>query len=113
MMNMKRMYSIRKEGDFKKILRYGKNLDFGIFKVYILKNSLSYSRFAYVVSQKVSKKATVRNKIRRRAKEFTRKFFDSSKRLDIIFVFKKGANDTTKREFYAKFTKAVNFLNYF
>lgn len=113
MMNMKRMYSIRKESDFKKILRYGKNLDFGIFKVCVLENSLSYPRFAYVVSQKVSKKATVRNKIRRRAKEFTRRFFDFKKRLDIIFVFKKGADDATKREFYAKFTKAVNILNNF
>ncbi|MFH1036746.1 MAG: ribonuclease P protein component [Patescibacteria group bacterium] len=57
---------LKKEKDFERIARNGRGIkkDFLILKV--MKNNLDYSRIAVSVSKKVSKKATVRNKIKRR-----------------------------------------------
>ncbi len=56
------------------------------------KNNLTNSRFGFVISAKVSKKAVDRNKIRRRASEIIRLNIDNIRSgFDIIFVIKKEA----------------------
>ena len=50
------------------------------------------SRFAFVVSGKVSPKSTVRNKVRRRASEWVRKNAVSfAPGFDVVFIFQKEA----------------------
>jgi ribonuclease P protein component len=56
---------IKKKKDFDFIFKKGKSLKTSLLVFKILKNGLDYNRFASVVSLKVSKKAVVRNKIRR------------------------------------------------
>ncbi len=60
---------LTKKKDFEFVFKKGESIknDFLIFK--ILKNHLKESRFGFVVSKKVSNKATVRNKIKRRLRE--------------------------------------------
>jgi ribonuclease P protein component len=60
---------IKKKKDFEMIFKTSKSLknSFLIFK--ITKNNLGLNRFGFVVSSKVSKKATTRNKIKRRLAE--------------------------------------------
>jgi len=57
---------IKKRKDFETIFRNSKSLRNNLFILKVAKNNLQISRFGFVVSQKVSKKATVRNKVRRR-----------------------------------------------
>lgn len=60
---------LTKKKDFDVVFKKGKSIknDFLIFK--ILKNHLPESRFGFVVSKKVSQKATQRNKVKRRLRQ--------------------------------------------
>ena len=64
---------LKKKKDIEKVFKKGKRFkeDFLILK--ITKNALSQTRFGFVVSQKVSKKAVIRNKIKRRLREMVSK----------------------------------------
>ncbi len=57
---------LKKKKDIERVFKSGRGLkeDFLILKA--AKNGFKNSRFAFIVSSKVSKKATLRNKIRRR-----------------------------------------------
>ena len=69
--------------------------DFLLFK--IMKNNLQKSRFGFIVSKKVSKKASQRNKIKRRLRKI---FMDNLKELkesfDVVVVALSGIE---KKEF--------------
>jgi len=60
---------IRKRKDFEKIFKNSKSVKNKLLIFRIIKNNLRLNRFGFIVSQKVSKKATIRNKIRRRLSE--------------------------------------------
>jgi len=60
---------IKKEKDFGSIFKCSKSFKNNLFVFRAAKNNLGLVRFGFVVSQKVSKKATVRNKVRRRLSE--------------------------------------------
>jgi len=66
-------HRLKKENDFKKTLKKGKACKEGFLFLKRIKNNLEASRFGFVVSVSVSKKATVRNKIKRKLREITRK----------------------------------------
>ncbi|MFA6255253.1 MAG: ribonuclease P protein component [Patescibacteria group bacterium] len=63
---------LTKEKDFKKINRLGRPFFSPGFRVKFLANNLKSSRFAIVISTKVSKKATQRNRTRRQLQEIIR-----------------------------------------
>jgi ribonuclease P protein component len=78
---------IKKKKDFETIFKNGSNFKapFLVFKIF--KNDLGYSRFGFVVSQKVSKKAVVRNKVRRRITEIIKSNFDQIKKgIDVVTI---------------------------
>ncbi len=60
---------LRRKKDFEEIFKKGRSFKESFLVLKILKNNLKVSRFGFVVSQKVSKKAVVRNKIKRRLRE--------------------------------------------
>jgi ribonuclease P protein component len=60
---------IRKKKDFEIIFKKSKSFKNNLFIFRVMENNLGFSRFGFVTSLKVSKKATVRNKIRRRIAE--------------------------------------------
>ena len=64
---------LQNEKDIERVYKKGKSFkeDFLVLKV--VKNSLAKSRFAFIVSQKVSKKAVARNKVKRRLRETIKK----------------------------------------
>ena len=64
---------IKKKKDFEIIFKKGASFKNNLFILRFLKNSLGKNRFGFVVSQKVSKKAVVRNKVRRRLTESIKK----------------------------------------
>lgn len=82
---------LNKKKDIERVFREGKGFkeDFLILKM--IKNNLENSRFAFIVTQKVSKKATLRNKVKRRLRELVRlKLKKIKKGLDFILLAKPG-----------------------
>lgn len=57
---------LKREKDFERILRNGKTFKEGFLILRIVKNNINQTRFGVSVSKKISKKATLRNKIKRR-----------------------------------------------
>jgi len=63
---------IKKKKDFEVIFKKGKIFRSNLFVFRFLNNNLDQNRFGFIVSQKVSKKATIRNKVRRRLADVIR-----------------------------------------
>jgi len=78
---------LKKKQDIEWVFKKGKGFkeDFLILK--ITKNRLSQARFAFVISQKVSKKAVIRNKIRRQLSEVIRMRLKKLKKgIDVLLI---------------------------
>ncbi len=65
-------YRLAKEKDFQKVFRDRKVFDRRLFTLRIRENGMVFSRFGFVISLKISKKAVERNKIRRQMQEAAR-----------------------------------------
>lgn len=78
---------LKKKKDFEKVFKSGKGVNLNLIALKFNKNGLKSSRFGFIVSSKVSKKAVVRNKIKRRLRESVKKKIDDVKKgLDIILI---------------------------
>jgi ribonuclease P protein component len=98
---------LKKKKDIERVFKNGKLFkeDFLILKV--VKNNLKNSRFAFVVSKKVSKKATLRNKIKRRLRELVRRHPPTTRpAMDIVLVAVPGLE---KKDFW-EMEKIINRL---
>lgn len=81
------IHRLKRKKEIEKVFKNGRGFkeDFLILKV--IENKLKNSRFAFIVSSKVSKKATLRNKIRRRLSEAVRlKIKDIKEGVDGVFL---------------------------
>ncbi len=90
---------ISKKKDIEKVLKKGKSFKEGPLILKTLKNDLDFCRFGFIVSQKVSKKAVVRNQIKRKLREIIRlkiKFFNFNN--DNLFIFLSGIEKKDKLE---------------
>jgi len=78
---------LSKKADFERIFKNG-NKDFGqFFIIRFIKNDLNYCRFAIIISNKFSKKATERNRYRRQIKAVLLKNLSKFRdNFDIIFT---------------------------
>lgn len=65
-------FRLLKKKDFEKIHKFGKFFGQNFLAIKLVKNSLNVSRFGFLIGIKVSKKSTVRNKIKRRLRESVR-----------------------------------------
>jgi ribonuclease P protein component len=64
---------LKKKKDFERVFKKGKSFKKDFLSIRISQNNLNKIRFGFIVSQKISKKAFVRNKIKRRLREIVRK----------------------------------------
>ena len=91
---------LKKKKDFEKVLKEGRGIkeDFLILKV--RKNKPKKLRFGFVVSKKISKKAVVRNKIKRRLREVIKERIKKiDKGLDIIIITLPGTETKDFQDF--------------
>jgi len=91
---------LKKKKDFEKVLKEGRGIkeDFLILKV--KKNKSKKLRFGFVVSKKISKKAVVRNKIKRRLREVIKERIKKiDKGLDIIIITLPGTETKDFQDF--------------
>ena len=78
---------LKRKKDFEQVFKKGEGFveDF-LFLKFVL-NNLKKSRFGIVVSQKISKKATIRNKIKRRIRAIVSKVLPKIKEgVDLVLV---------------------------
>lgn len=87
---------IKKKKDFEIIFKNSKSFKNNLFILKIKKNNLGINRFGFVVSQKISKKATTRNKIRRRLAGLMRsKTMEMKNGIDLIIITLPGIEKKT------------------
>ena len=100
-------YRLAADKDFTRLFKKGRSFHGNGMSVRLVRNSLSESRFAFVVSVKVSKKAVVRNKLRRRLREMVAKWIpDIKSGYDVAVLTKPQAIGMTSEEL----RKSLEFL---
>jgi len=78
---------LKKNKDFKKVFKEGKGFKEDPLVLKKAKNNLKISRFGFVVSKTFFKKATLRNKIKRRLREAVRIRLDEIKKgIDAVII---------------------------
>lgn len=98
---------LKKKKEIEKVFKLGKGLKESFLYIKAKMNKLENSRFCFIVSKKVAKKAVVRNKIKRRLREITRKnLLKIRKGLDIIIIALPGA----EKENYKVLEEKINKL---
>ncbi len=74
-----------KQRDFERVFKQGKYCKQDLVFLRVEKNNKDVSRFGFVVPKKVSKKAVVRNRIKRRMREIIRKRLSGIKKgVDVV-----------------------------
>lgn len=82
---------LKKNRDFQQIFKKGQFLREDFLTLKILPNGLKNSRFGFIISAKVSKKAVFRNKIKRWLKTAILLYLNKiQKPVDIIIIVKPG-----------------------
>ncbi|MEA3344329.1 MAG: ribonuclease P protein component [Patescibacteria group bacterium] len=85
---------LRKTKDFEKVFKKGKAHKEDFLFIKIAENGLKDSRFGFVVSKKVSKKALDRNRIKRQLRGLIKEKLPNIKKgLDIIILVIPGLKD--------------------
>jgi ribonuclease P protein component len=88
---------IRKKKDFEVIFKNSKSFKNSLIIFRIKENNLGQNRFGFVVSQKVSKNATKRNKVKRRLSELIASELEKIKpNIDLVLIALPGIE---KKEF--------------
>lgn len=97
-------YRLKKEKDFENVFKKGRLLQNKFLVVRFLKTKSNFNRFGIVVSSKVSKKATERNKIKRRVWFLIkREEILLKKGFDFVIIIKKDALAADKDDFNESF----------
>jgi ribonuclease P protein component len=98
---------LRKTKDIEKVFKNGKGLKEGTLFLKAATNILNFSRFAFVAGQKSSKKATERNRIKRRMREAIRPSLKLIKPgFDIVITALHGSADKN----FEELKKSVDIL---
>lgn len=110
-MALPRVNHLTKKKDFDVIFKEGNAVKGNFLFIKYKKNALPNSRFAFIVSVKVAKKAVTRNRIRRQLSELVRRNIDKIKDgYDVLVMIKKEEkDDILKSELLTLLTKVSLF----
>lgn len=87
-------FRLKKKKDFENIAKFGKAFASDFFVLKKIDNNSEQTRFGFVVSKKVSKKAVIRNKVKRRIRAGVKEFLPQIKQgLDIVFFSKQAVKN--------------------
>lgn len=105
---LQKVNRIKKKKDFELIFKKGKSFKKNFLILRTTSNKLEVKRFGFIVSQKVSKKAVVRNLIRRRLSEAVKVDFNNVEDgVDCVFIALSGI---TKEDFSSIKNNVKNLL---
>ena len=95
------IHRLQSTKDIRALFRLGRHRESSFFRITTRRNTLLYSRFAFIAPKTINKKAVVRNRLRRRAREWIRMHVAaSSYSFDVALTFKKTGVTATKNQFY-------------
>ena len=78
---------LKRKKDFEMVFQKGEKIATDCFFLKKVKNNFPYSRFGFIISSKVSKKAVLRNKLKRRLRNLVfKKIKKIKKGFDIVLV---------------------------
>ena len=87
---------LKKKKDFDCVFKRGKAVKGNFLFAKFSENELGFPRIAFIVSSKVSKKAVIRNKIRRILSEISKTKLEELGSVDVALVADKRIIDTSK-----------------
>lgn len=96
--------------DLRQLFRKGQKLESEFFRLLSRENFKGYGRFVFVTPRSLDKRSTVRNRLRRRAREWIRKNIPLAKSNDTAVFFKKEAITAPKSKFYEELAKIFTQL---
>ena len=100
-------YRLTKDKDIQNVLKKGKLFFSPFFNLKILPNNLQNPRFCIVISTKISKKAVVRNKVKRQLRDIIhRNLSNISQNYDFVILAKPAVTITEFKEL----EKALTYL---
>ena len=106
-MALKKINRLRKKKEIQDAWSRAKAVSVRSFRLFYVPNGLVHSRFAFVVSKKVSKSAVLRNRLRRRASEWIRAHPDGvQKGCDYILNFIPLAATISRKDYYEDIERA-------
>jgi len=95
------IHRLQSAKDFRTLFRFGRRRESRLFRTTVLPNNLLFCRFAFIAAKTVDKRAVVRNRLRRRAREWIRiHLLPPPQSVDIALFFKKDSKQASKKEFY-------------
>jgi len=101
---------LKKRKDFEKVFKEGKSWKESFLLLKTVPNKLKVSRFGFIVGKKYSKKAVLRNKIKRRLREIIRERLPEIKEgLDGVVIVLSEA-EKGKEESFEGLKKIINKL---
>ena len=80
------------------LLRSPRNFSCGYFSLKVAKNNLEISRFAFVISKKIDKRATSRNSVKRKIRSIIEEMFDKINTGNDFLFYPKEASITATRD---------------
>jgi ribonuclease P protein component len=90
---------LKRRKDIERVFKMGERFKENFLSLKVIKNNLESSRFAFVVSRRISKKATLRNKVKRKLSELVRfKMKKVKKGIDLILIAAPGLEEKDFRE---------------
>ena len=98
---------LKKKAEFQEVRSRGEKLYTRNLIIYYLKNQLSHPRLGITVSKKVSKKAVLRNKIKRRIREIFRIHQNELDSCDILVIARWAAVAAEYQELERNFINAL------
>jgi len=110
---MKKKYRLRKNEEFKRVYKRGKNYWNRNLILYVVENGLDYSRVGFTVTKKVGN-SVVSNRTRRRVREIYRKYINNIKEgYDIIIIPKKNVVDIDHKDLESALIHILKLANLF
>ncbi len=110
-----KQYRLVRDRDFKIIFQKGQSFFVKEFGIKGLKNNLNVSRFGFIISNKIAKKANKRNLIKRRLREIIRKNLPNiNKGVDFLIIARpeiKGLKFQETKEKIEGVLKRIRVLN--
>lgn len=94
-----RPYRLTKKAEIERVFRRGRSFFTGILGVKAAQSDRKLSRFAIVVSTKVAKKATARNRLKRQLREIIRLMrADVATGYDVVVLARDGIKKSSREE---------------
>lgn len=102
---------LSKKKDIERVLADGRKQSGSFFRLFFYFNNLPYSRYAFIISKKVSQKATERNRLRRRIGSWIAAHGNFRPPRDIVFIVYPQARVLSRKKLYEELERVFHRLH--